>query len=914
MKNVYLSFIKIYLKIFLRNWRRGLVISLGIVLATSLIISMNLLTDSIARDVIERTLSEVYADIVITPSEDVTFEEIKEVPQILGEIQGVNGVEVVARLAEVSTKVKSDIKEILNPNLCLVNYSLFEKYDASIIQGSSSDFNSSNVVMLTENLAVSLNISVGDQVKIEVLSKSFPSLSFNVTVTVVGIVKLGVFSFKLVSFEAEVFKPEEQKMSGIFSENFVFFSLDAWDDLKTLKTLSVRVFVFLDRNLFVNFWEPGRSINKIWELEDEISAKLPFECYIDSPLVRALERNIYFVPSIQPVFYGLSIPILILCWYLTLTSLHIFVLDSRQDLGLIIARGAPHKEVFKMVLISAIVIGVLGGALGCFVAYFAGYLILVSLFKMSPRPVSLVSVTYNIVISLFIGIILAFLAARKPASQVFSTSPVEASMAYVVAEEEAEVDWKPSKGLIVLVVLSVLKMVEWIFGVNPEDFWPYFAKDPLLNIIFGIYMFLSAFLQIFAPFIFIYGVTVIVIRSQVKLFKITSAILKPLLKDFSTLVSKNIVRSPSRFLKTSLIVSLVFSIVTWSIITVDSYVTFLSKVDMVRVGSDIRVTLGSSYVNEFKLWLSEKNIIDVYSQVYMLPTSRKMTICAIDPSSLSRTIYTFPDMFQTLSPYQVFEEMEKSVNKAVITKSLAENFDINPNSTLTLEIDNVSLDIKILDIANYLPGLEEINPNNYVVLLNYRYVSSKILNSTDILVIFFIRLKDRGGSEEFLRELVGREGVIEISVLSGIKGTSSTGPELFFLCLSRAAYISSIYSVLVAFLGLSLVSFTSVHRRVKDIASMRARGLSTFQAFLLLFGEMFTIIVLSFPLGFTVGLLAARGYIFVLRLPAPFVPTLVISWNFLVILLTLHVLLLIACVVPAFLITRKDIVKTLRII
>jgi len=86
--------------------------------------------------------------------------------------------------------------------------------------------------------------------------------------------------------------------------------------------------------------------------------------YVESRLDRIIENIAFEIALYQGIFLIISVPVIILGWFLTKTNFHLSYEKRRREIALLKVKGGVSKQLKFMFFFEAVIIGATGGALG----------------------------------------------------------------------------------------------------------------------------------------------------------------------------------------------------------------------------------------------------------------------------------------------------------------------------------------------------------------------------------------------------------------------------------------------------------------------------------------------------------------------------------------------------------------------
>jgi len=685
-------------------------------------------------------------------------------------------------------------------------------------------------------------------------------------------------------------------------------------------------------------------------------------------LKRALEVSIGTIRAFQSLLIVIGIPMFILCAYLSYSAARMLVHHKRREIGLVRARGCSKGAIFRSLILGVALVGVAGSLAGTILGSLSGSLLAAFLTEEFQGVKLYAPTPYDAAVFVFFGLFLAIMASYGPAKQASEVPPVEVSRYY---SERLEEDRKVGKVLLFLTAVSTVQMVAWCLEINPYELLGAVRGNPLLMVLLGLYAFFESILMLLAPFFFSYGLTTIIMKGQTRLYKITTSILKPLLGDLAPLVSKSISRSPARVARVAVLIALIFTYVTWPLLTAHSAIAYFGTLERIRVGGDVNAEIHvlsflptyaswvenhsrdiSSYTFAFKHYSNVKFSRDVYLDhlgpykveysfnvakvegSYVIPIFGE--VCFLNLSSYQSTVYEISGLSEPAELRELLNSMSENSSRVLVSRTLAERVGIELGDVLSLSVsfsipgygvvEERTVFCEVVGFFSVLPGVFKFEGEQALIVSSE--LAADLLNAMlemEAVASLFSSAFESATLILKLKELPADELVASLEELSYasvsylqevVEEKGITFQNMLFY-LVRAFYVYVVYGMVLAFVGLLLVSFSSAYARIKEVSLMKARGLSLVQSIKLLLGETFSVALLSIAVGVATGLVTARGYLTLIYSSyahqVPVKASLAIPLEFWQLLLASITLLLVASTVPALLVSKKRVVEVMRV-
>ena len=242
-------------------------------------------------------------------------------------------------------------------------------------------------------------------------------------------------------------------------------------------------------------------------------------------------------------FIVVSIPVFFVAWYLGSTVSDVSFNIRRREIGLLSTKGLSTGQIQRMFFTEALVIGLIGGALGVVGGliinqYYIGTVNLSNLFasQMFSAEIALVTIVFGVVLSLTSVFWSSRKASRMPA--------VDALRDYMPIENKSRyriISW-------IALILGSYKIVVFLLGLNiPYMFsqWMFSGGSFFTSIFYVPISLFDGIMTFIGPFLFFWGLTKVLIRDSSKFQQLASKI-SSVMGDLGALAAKNVRRNPAR--------------------------------------------------------------------------------------------------------------------------------------------------------------------------------------------------------------------------------------------------------------------------------------------------------------------------------------------------------------------------------
>lgn len=310
------------------------------------------------------------------------------------------------------------------------------------------------------------------------------------------------------------FPPNEEKtvrVSGIMKKNEYLHSviLFQYDWLSKATSQDNHVTTLMIK---LNDWHSkAQVINQLKEIDPKF--------FIDGQIEMDKERE--QLGGLKPVIQGLNIAVLIGSALLLISTLQMSIQEKKQELATLRLLGAKKTQIAWLVISESVIIAILSAILGIIFGIGISFILKGVITKMSGISVENIYIEWtSIMYSVLLGILITIVASTIPATLASKLPPMQAYRQSIDTEHKTRV---------ALPFISVCL----VFLSIALSFFNYIkVHDPKVYILSAAILILSIF----------FGISFL-LRCTVK---ILSFIIKPFLKQYSLLASRNTIRQLRR--------------------------------------------------------------------------------------------------------------------------------------------------------------------------------------------------------------------------------------------------------------------------------------------------------------------------------------------------------------------------------
>lgn len=558
-----------------------------------------------------------------------------------------------------------------------------------------------------------------------------------------------------------------------------------------------------------------------------------------------------------------SFPYIFGIWFLIAINIEIVIRSFRRDLGLIQLRGVSNKAVRRYFLLYMFIIATAGLSIGILISPFIGNLI-VNYLGYEPLPIMSFYSLESSIISFVLGYILLIIAFHRRVWILKNISPISIARKYFEPFERS--DWRPSTLFYIFFILAVIKMVEWGLAINISD---YIGEFGPISIILIIYSIVSNFMNILAPIIVIYGVVNLTIYKTEAISKITKIFSHIFARGFSNIVYRYSGRLPGLISKTTFLSGLLISLMIYYIIFSGRTIYFLDSVSNVeeRVGSPVYIVVSGTSIGEFDRLkniisdILDRENIENYFLGYVLnggvgvfntfEVVRYLYVDDIDEfleyAGIDDWMVTSRVEEPNILMYRVLaERLSNSIGSEIIDSELEFDF-------YTHELSN-----PVYIHKGFLDGYIAVLPGGYGLVMDRDFISFEDLNvSVDSWLVIFS--SESSTVSYILKSRMGDLREYGVESVTMVKESTPINPLASFMSiLQKNLYSFNVYSIVAVAVAITLLSIEYIMDMVRDLISMRARGLSA-AATRFVYILLSPITLFSIAIGFSIGIIAGFG-------------------------------------------------------
>jgi ABC-type antimicrobial peptide transport system permease subunit len=887
-----------------RNWKLFTALLIGIALAATFFAAIGVKANLAAEQAIDKQLSSVLRDMEFTAS--LNQSNLALAYQNITSIDGVKQVDMVARLSSSPIRLSSDnFTNTWFPQIASFP-STSRIYDEWL--NKPTDGIPENYTYLIAGTELAKQVSIGDNITTMIQfpqPKYYNTSTVYVNLTVAGFAELTDNGYQFLSgYGGGYIVPVSP--SGFGSSSYVPSPSTGWrgdtmivsweDTFEKLwnttldsSTVSVTFSINIDRKALINPWNMETSIHNVNSIAENIRNQVLANYLSHGDVTNYLGMSLStFQTNFSQtlfIFFVVSIPVFFIAWYLGSTVSDVSFNIRRREIGLLSTKGLSSGQIQRMFLSEAIVIGLIGGALGAVGGlilnqYYSGTVDLSNLFTSQIYDPTIMVVT--VVFGVILALASVFLSSRKAAR----IRAVDALRNYMPED-------KPHRRILPLIalILGSYKIVVFALGLNIQQLFSqlsYSSGNYFLSLVSGPIILIDLGLTYIGPFLFLWGLTKLLIRDSAKFQELASKI-SALMGDLGALAAKNVRRNPARLAAMAFIIAL---IIAYSV-QVNGQIASQQDYTLRQVQSSVGADVAVSVVNASKGQLILDDMLGNVSGIRNASIERSLTapvsdssgsvtIKTIDPWNWSASAYYEDGWFSGTTVEQALNEMKHDNSTIILERSIAKQLNLNVGDELGIDFRSCPRKLRIIGFFGPEPSgntaqvvfQSGFNSQSFFYSQFWSYVPRDVFNMSspfsDIYGLesfdtkILIKLNPGVNGTEVADQIQKLEGFEIYSVVSFDEQwrQSEAGNNLSTYSSLQILDIQGlglVFAVLSASVGTALIAIVSLKERSREATLMSVKGLSYRQLVWMFLTESMAIITFAVILGLAVGAIIVYG-------------------------------------------------------
>ncbi|MDU9691979.1 ABC transporter permease [Priestia aryabhattai] len=708
------------------------------------------------------------------------------------------------------------------------------------------------------------------------------------------------------------FPPNEEKtvrVSGIMKKSEYLHSvvLFQYDWLAKATSQNNHVTTLMIK---LNDWHAkGQVINQLKEIDPNF--------FIDRQIKMDKERE--QLGGLKPVVQGLNIAVLIGSALLLISTLQMSIQEKKKELATLRLLGAKKSQIAWLVISESVIIATLSAILGVIFGIGISFILKGIITRVSGISVENIYIEWHsIMYSVLLGILITIVASIIPATLASKLSPIQAYRQSIDTEHKTR---------IVLPAISVCL----VFLSVALSFFNYIKiHDPKIYILSAAILILSTFVGIS----FLLKCTV----------KVLSFIIKPFLKQYSLLASRNTIRQLRRSIQIAGVTMLgvIISIVGISVLTTVRDTT--EKSILMKYPLSHVIDSNSEY-DEPGLPLTFYKQVDSIPGVKSVPVYKDITVFTqnFDKSNVKKNsklmLYNVNKESEVMTALQGvdFNKMKNSLPLKVTKGSINTN-ELNQGGVVITDYGSKVLGYKLGD---YIKFIHDTELNFKEDKLEYKDEKSKeqILRLKVVGIIKDYPMQEGPDigiytSPEFMKKRFNIDSINEVyykildkksqsDIENKIETLIGSQPSSKVILYNRQTELQTLYNqfnqrvaillscvvliCLLAMIGLMNGMASSLQERSREFATIRALGSKTKSIVRLTLVEGAMVTLGGGILGVLFGSILLNQLLLSLDNNSVTLP-----WKMILICLIITPIMgLIATLIPALYLSKRDILKEL---
>ncbi len=582
---------------------------------------------------------------------------------------------------------------------------------------------------------------------------------------------------------------------------------------------------------------------------------------ISAPLGNLRVLNTLF----RGLFLALSLPLILLALYLGAIGVDLGHAERRRELAIVKSRGASDRQLFGLLLLESVLVGVVAGLLGLAGGVGLSRLLLGSVTAFAgsqPRFEELFLSPGTIVGTVALSVLFTLAVSYRSAKRTARLPIVETLRYY--APGETKMEYRPTTDL-VLVALGATAFAVVLLGPAVGGFLLFLAGS-LFFVLLPV-----------APALVILGATRLLTRSSSRVYEWASRLLKPLAGDLHHVIARNLARNPRRASGVAVIIALGLAYGLFVSALFASQEAWEGRSLRAVIGADMAVfpPAGNiTFVDEVGLLDGVSGVAAVVPVPAFLGTGFGQ-VFALDPEAYFAVANPEPWYFLSGGPEAartaLAQDGQVLVSQQYQKDTLLEvgeglQLAYEAQNPATQEVETRVLDVTVAGVVRGLPGTvtdgRSLPRAVYGSPATFRPVLEATIppeipqpelfpeGSTKLLADL-----EEGADWRALKETLLERGALRVEVLAEAQGQGGLSPVTAafqgFLRLEFA------FAVAVLTMGLGLVVYAASLERDSEFAAIAARGASGRQTAAILLGEGLSIVLVGLAVAAVVGLTAS---------------------------------------------------------
>lgn len=661
--------------------------------------------------------------------------------------------------------------------------------------------------------------------------------------------RYGLFLRALLIGSGQIVRREPHNLMFMSEETFLGWMRAIYaEHRRHARVLVAETVISLDRAALLNAWDiqgSRRQAQLVFEKVNSLGARFGYVPL--NYLGDLLEVVDVFSSRMKTGTMLVAAPVFFTAWYLGSTVSDISLGLRRREIGLLFTRGLTQRQVLYSLLIEALLVSLLSGAIGVLLGASITSLVL---------PGMVVAHVFGSASPLTVGVSFAFscsialMAIYWPAKRAIGLSIVDALREHR-GEEEVSGSWhEPALAL----SLGAYRVVMLVLGLTVEQFRPE-TSNLIVFVLYSTWWGVDYILTYIAPILFFWGATTLFIQHQPWFHVFLDRLARLVVGDAAQPSTLSVRRNPRRTAAAAFMAALILGYSVSVIGAISSTDDYTERFTRLTVGADASVWLfktkgADGLADEIR---GIEGVESATTEAWFEAESSLgvIPVRIIDPDEWSRVAYIESDWIQETG---VFETMAEEKTNAIVERGAARTLGATVGSKVLIKLGEVVHTFTVVGLFGREPGPGWTTQDPTLYIPKAYEISEEDVSLTRILV----KLKrdaDASVIEDRVRDLDPNiEGVdfAESLVEGAMANVFLAGPR-------RVEEMGVYFAVLVSSMGVVVIIWTALMSRSKEITVMAIRGFSFRQLSAALVVENLGTILFSMALGLGVGMVMLRG-------------------------------------------------------
>ena len=871
-----MAYLSYALQLIARNPRRTFTYLFAVVLAVGLFAGILFFVDASSRRMTQAAVQAVKVDLQVystlaTPDLNPILAALKQTPNVVA-AQPLLSVDFAGAANAAGDKTATAGKVFV----------VTPEYLSSLktLRLAAGTFDPQGT-LVSQQLFGALGIKLGDTIMVD-----FAQMAQPVPLTVTGVVDTSQAPYLFVS--------TNPAHGGEFNPipNNIFVAPSLWNATLTVpltqpaltvngkpiaaQTIQGEVDAQIDHTRLPT--DPLQASLAVDVLGRHLGSQFPGEIRVTNNLGDALTKAKSDALWAKLLFLFLGMPGVALAAYLSKYATDLLTGPQRQEIGLLRARGATPRQILVANGLASFFISAVGTLLGLVVGLVTTALLFgPTLWRQANLSDLLLSALYAFVAGLALTTLVTYLPIRSTLHQEIAQERQELTRAATPAFwARAYLD------LVSLAIAALLLTVNWQGGGVDA------GGDEAKALSFGFLIFL-------APMFLWLGATLLLSRVMGGGIRRAGVAIRALLRaafgDLGDMAGREIVRRAREVGTAVVIVALAISFGTSLAIFTRTYHAQKAVDARNALGADVQIVpaisanpntaLGKRIARTAGLRAITPIKTD---QVYVGNTLQP--VFGIDPTTLAQAAF-FPDSYlQNMTTAQALEKLAATPNGVLIASQLADAYSVQVGDPILFRaLDRTTNQYaqfkgKVVGILTQFPA----SAHNSFLVMNLPFLEQATHDST--VTLFLASAADAPSTAA--QNIRATFPTIPMQVQDIDTTIVKTGSSLTSLNITGLGAIESVYTLLIASVGLGIFLMAMVYQRAREFGTMRALGGNAAQVSRFLWSESLTIGLLALAIGAVIGFLLSPIFVRLLNALFTIPPTdISVPWTTLAVLYAL---------------------------